>query len=348
VGLATEADELTMVSGQDLHNLSDNKILQLIDRGQVIFSRVAPEDKLRIVDVAKGAHKVVAVTGDGINDAPALKRADIGVAMGRTGTDVAKQSADIILLDDSFSTLVSAIRQGRIIFQNIRKATICAISSNGGELIVVLLSLGAQAVFHIPLAIGAVQILAIDLMAELFPIAALGWDPAEHDLMQEKPRNIRQHILSTPVILDLVRTGLIMGGLAYANYLLYLWRNGLTPGQINTHSTVYMSATALTYVTICLCQFANIFLRRVSPGTSVFSRYLWSNKHLLAAFGLSLFGILNIVYNPWFQPLFGTHGLSLVDWLYALAAAGIYLFWRQSTSIMGYKRDHLRPKAATE
>src|SRR5262249_30602743 len=146
----------------------------------------------------------------------------------------------------------------------------------------------------IPLAIGAVQILAIDLMAELFPIAALGWDPAEHDLMQDKPRDLREHILSTPVIFDLVRTGLIMGGLAYANYLLFIWRHGLSAAHFNTALPLYASATALTYVTICLCQFANIFLRRVSPGKSVFSSYLWSNWHLLAAFGISLFGILNI------------------------------------------------------
>jgi Ca2+-transporting ATPase len=332
VGLAREERALTLVLGSELHDLSDEAVGRLLERGKVIFSRVAPEDKLRIVDIAKSIGRVVAVTGDGINDAPALKRADIGVAMGRTGTDVAKDSAEIILLDDSFKTLVGAIQSGRVIFQNIRKATICAISSNGGELVAVLLSMLMQVLFHIPMAIGAVEILAIDLMAELFPIAALGWDPAEHDLMQDPPRRVRDHILSWPVIFDLVRTGLIMGGLAYANYLFFIWRHGFNLHNFNAGLPDYAAATALTYVTICLCQFANILLRRVSPGRSIFSRYLWSNWHLLAAFGFSLAGILNIVYNPWLQPFFRSGNLNLSDWLCAITAGLIYLMWRQTTS----------------
>lgn len=120
-GLASTPNELTLIAGEDLQTMSDHDVLALVMRGKTIFSRVAPEDKLRIVELTKKAGLVVAVTGDGINDAPALKRADIGVAMGKTGTDVAKQSAEIVLLDDSFHTLVNAVQSGRVIFVNIQK-----------------------------------------------------------------------------------------------------------------------------------------------------------------------------------------------------------------------------------
>ncbi|HSX34204.1 MAG TPA: cation-transporting P-type ATPase [Candidatus Saccharimonadales bacterium] len=326
--LAPEGEDIQIVLGEDLPGLSDAQILQLVLRGGVVFSRVAPEDKLRIVEISKAAGKVVAVTGDGINDAPALKRADIGVAMGRTGTDVAKEAAAIVLLDDSFSTLVGAIEQGRLTFRNITKAARCALTDNAGELFAVLISLVGQAVFDVPIAILAVQILAIDLIAELFPVTALGWDPAQNDLMHDHPRNLKDHIINARAVGEFVVYGLLSAGLAYSNFLLFFARQGLSPVGASTSTSLYAQATILTYVTIVLCQFINLLFVRTSPSESFFTRYLWSNKKLLVAFAASFVCILNIVYNPWVQPYFNARPLSVMDWLFALAAAAVYLLVR--------------------
>ena len=328
-GLAEDPNDLKLIAGEDLVHMSDHDVLALVARGQTIFSRVAPEDKLRIVELTKRSGRVVAVTGDGINDAPALKRADIGVAMGKTGTDVAKQSAEIILLDDSFKTLVNAVQSGRVIFQNIRKAALSAITSNGGELFVVLLSLAAQTAWHIPIAIGAVQILAIDLIAELFPIAAMGWDPAEGDLMNEKPRNLHDHILNRVNIWDLAWSGALMGSLGYLNYLLFFVRNGYAAQGFSKTTVAYATATTLTYLTICLCQFGSIFMRRIKPGHKLLTSYLWSNPKLFVAFGISISLMLSLIYIPFIQPYFGTAALGINDWLYALLAATIFITIRQ-------------------
>jgi len=321
-GLGAGGD-ISVVMGDELPQLTDSQVLELLLRGGAVFSRVSPEDKLRIVELAKTSHHVVAVTGDGINDAPALKRADIGVAMGRSGTDVAKQAAEIVLLDDSFATLITAIEQGRLTFRNIKKAARCALTDNMGELIVVLISLTATAIWGIPAAITAIQILAIDVIAQMFPITALGWDPAVHRLMLGAPRDPRDHIINRGTVTEFVSYGLLAAALAYGNYLLYFPRHHLSPLHLSTHTHPYLAASILTYVTIVFCQFMNLLLVR-SQGQPLFSRYLWSNKKLLAAFAISLFCILNIVYNPLIQPYFGSAGLTGWDWLMALAVAAVY------------------------
>jgi Ca2+-transporting ATPase len=324
--LAGGKGDIDIVLGEELPRLHDSQILALVERGGVVFSRVAPEDKLRIVEIAKRSGKVVAVTGDGINDAPALKRADIGVAMGKTGTDVAKEAADIVLLDDSFDTLVSAIEQGRLTFKNIKKAARCALTDNAGELIIILISLALNAWLHIPIAITAIQILAIDVIAEMFPITALGWDKASSSkLMHEQPRHLKDHILNRSSVREFVGFGLLSALLAYANFLWFFERQGLSARYIDTTSQLYMQATMLTYVTLVLCQFINLLLVRSEASEPFFSRYLWSNKKLLWAFGVSLFCIANLVYNPVIQPYVRAHALSVADWLTALLAAGIYL-----------------------
>lgn len=324
-GLVNENGDLTVVSGEDLRKLSDAQVLQLATKGGVIFSRVAPEDKLRIVELVKANGKVVAVTGDGINDAPALKRADIGVAMGKTGTDVAKESAEVVLLDDSFHTLVGAIQQGRLTFQNIKKATRCVLTDNAGELMTVLISLVGASAFHVPLAITAVQILAIDLIAELFPVTALGWDPPESELMTDPPRNLKDHIITVRSVWEFILYGLFAAGLAYGNFLLFFARHHAVAVHFDPHLALYAKATILTYLTVVLCQFTNLLIVRSDNAASFFSKYLWSNKKLLIAFGFSLLCILNIMYNPVIRPYFNAGPLAVTDWLYALLAAAIYL-----------------------
>lgn len=340
-GLAEKTEDITVVSGEELRSLDDTRVLQLVTSGGVIFSRVSPEDKLRIVDLAKSSELVVAVTGDGINDAPALKRADIGVAMGRTGTDVAKQSAEILLLDDSFNTLVRAIQQGRVIFQNIKKATLSCFTSNAAELVVNLTSLAAFAAFKVPLAMSVMQILAIDMLAELFPLAALGWDQADHQLMQEKPRSVHDHILNPRSILDLLWCGILIGGLAFANFILFFWRHGVPAGGASMNTQFYMKATAMTYLTIVLCQLLNILQRRSENG--LFTRYQFHNKPLWIAMAFSLFCVANILYNPVVAPYFGAGPLSFTDWLFALGAAGIFIFIRevQRHANTHHTRDHV-------
>lgn len=331
-GLKQDGEEIPVVTGEELRKLSDTQILQLVNEGSIIFSRVAPEDKLRIVGLVKDSGKVVAVTGDGINDAPALKRADIGVAMGKTGTDVAKQSADIVLLDDSFHTLVGAIQQGRVIFQNIKKATLSCFTSNTAELVANLCSLAAASVFHIPLALGVMEILAIDLVAELFPIAALGWDPADSEVMNETPRDPKKHIIEKRSILDLMWCGALIGGLAFANYLIFFHRAGVNPQGYEAHTMLHFKATTLTYLTIVLCQLGNIMQRRSHKG--LFTKYQLYNKEFWFAMSLSVFCVFNIIYNPWLSKYMSTGPLSAVDWLYALAAAAIFLTARELQRIL--------------
>lgn len=337
--LAPHADDIQVVTGDELQKMSDQTVLALAIQGGIIFSRVAPEDKLRIVGLVQDHGQVVAVTGDGINDAPALKRADIGVAMGQTGTDVAKQSAEIILLDDSFSTLVRTVQEGRVIFQNIKKATLCSFTGNGAELIVNLISLGFATLLHVPLALTVIQILAIDVIAELFPIAALGGDKADRDVMVEKPRNPHNHILNKRSIFDVLWCGVLIGGFAYANYYWFFVRNNVDPQTVVSGSDIHMSAMSLTYLTLMLCLLANILMQRSEKG--LFTRYQLHNKGLWIAMCLSLFSIANIIYNPWVAPYFNSAPISAIDWALATVAAAIFVAIRefQRWSKMHHSRE---------
>jgi Ca2+-transporting ATPase len=325
--LTAKPEDILVVTGEELQKLSDTKVRHLGLRGGVIFSRVAPEDKLRIVKLLQASGHVVAVTGDGINDAPALKRADIGVAMGMTGTDVAKQSAEIILLDDSFNTLVSSIQAGRVIFQNIKKAALCCFTGNAAELMVNIFSLAAATTLHIPLALTIIQILAIDLIAELFPVAALGGDKADRNVMEERPRNPKHHILNMRSVLDLLWCGTLIGGLAFLNYLWFFDRNGIDPQYLTPNTPIHFQATALTYLTLILCLLANVFQRRSQDG--LFTKYQFHNKALWLALGLSLFSIVNIIYNPWISDYFHSAPLSVTDWMTALGATAIFIAIRE-------------------
>lgn len=345
--IATQAGlskEINIVTGEELNDLADSQIMQLVEKGGAVFSRVAPEDKLRIVEIARQNNHVVAVTGDGINDAPALKRADIGVAMGKTGTDVAKDSADIILLDDSFNTLVKAIEQGRLTFKNIRKAARCALTDNAGELFTVLLGVLALAMFNIPPAISPIQILAIDVVAQILPITALGWDKPLAKLMQEQPRNLKDHIINFKAVAGFIGFGLLASILSYANFLFFFDRHHLSPVSIATNNPLYLEATTLTYLTLVLCLYVYLLFERADQHQKFFSSYLWSNKRLLLAFAASFFLICNIIYNPIVSPYFKSYSLTLTDWLTAIMFAAIYTVFRLTQR---HTRKHTR-KAVLE
>jgi Ca2+-transporting ATPase len=331
--------DITIILGDELHNLADSQILALVEHGGAVFSRVAPEDKLRIVEIVKQSGHVVAVTGDGINDAPALKRADIGVAMGRTGTDVAKDAAEIVLLDDSFDTLVKAIEQGRLTYQNIRKAARCALTDNAGELITVLLGLAAIPLFHIQPAISPIQILAIDVVAQILPITALGWDNPLANLMREKPRNLHDHIINARAVGGFIGFGALAAGLSYINYLFFFMRHHLSPAYIATSNPLYIQATTLTYLTLVLCLYVYLLFERADAHDKFFTSYLWSNKKLLIAFAASFILIGNIIYNPWVRPYFTTASLNWLDWLTAIGFAAIYMGIRL---LQRHTRKHTR------
>lgn len=330
IGFGTR-ESLKTISPSELSKLSAAQSVELIVSGKAVFARVSPIDKLHIVDTLKRAGYIVAVTGDGVNDAPALKRADIGVAMGKIGTDVAKEAAEIVLLDDSFHTLVKAIEYGRVVFQNIKKATLSCLTSNAGELVVVLISLGAVSLLGIPIAITAIQILAIDLMAELFPIAALGWDPPTEDIMDDPPREIKQHILNKRAIIDLILGGLVIGMLAYWGYIASL----LTASQSLTSPDpiFYAKATTVAYLTIALCQYGTVLSRRTARGKSLFSSYLWSNPRLLVAIGFSFISVLAIIYIPFLADYLGNAPLTLQEWWPAIISALVYLGLREFVKV---------------
>lgn len=337
-GLAKDKANITLVQGEEVVTLSDKAIVSMTTKGSVIFSRVSPEDKLRIVGLIKESGRVVAVTGDGINDAPALKRADIGVAMGKAGTDVAKQSADIVLLDDSFHTLVGAVQQGRIVYQNIKKGALSCFTSNSAELVVNLTSLAVTSLMGIPLALTVMQILAIDLIAELFPIAALGWDKADRELMSEQPRNPKLHILNKSNLMDLFMCGLLIGGLAFTNYIWFYGRHGVDASSVISGSKIHMQATALTYLTIVLCQLGNIIQRRSQHG--IFTKYQLHNKQFWFAIGVSLFCVINIIYNPLISPYFGSASLTYVDWMFAVGAATVFICIRELERLHNIKHSN--------
>ncbi|MDL2363601.1 MAG: cation-transporting P-type ATPase [Patescibacteria group bacterium] len=340
---ANLADDIHIVLGTELPDLSDAQILQMVQHGGAVFSRVAPEHKLRIVELVKQGGYVVTVTGDGINDAPALKRADIGVAMGRTGTDVAKDAAEIVLLDDSFDTLIVAIEEGRLTYHNITKAARCVLTDNAGELIVVLLSLGALSLFHIAPAIAAIQILAIDVVAQILPLTALGWDKAQGKLMHEKPRDLHDHIINRKALAGFVGFGFLAAVLSFGNYLFFFIRHQLSPQYLDLSLPLYHQATTLTYLTLVLCLYVYLFFERADAHEKFFTSYLWSNKYLLGAFGISFFLIGNIIYNPWIQPYFSTGSLGFIDWLTALLCAGLYMAFRLAQR---HTRKHTRHAVA--
>ncbi|MCK5181587.1 MAG: cation transporting ATPase C-terminal domain-containing protein, partial [Dehalococcoidia bacterium] len=255
------------------------------------------------------------------NDAPALKSAHIGVAMGSIGTDVAKEASELVLLDDSFSTLVYAIREGRTIYNNLKKTIIASLTSNGGELSIVLLGLAGAALLGWPIPILVIQILAIDLLAEILPLTALTFDPGSKDLMTSPPRRQEEHILNRNTMFEVLSLGFLMGALAFINFVVFMGRTG---AELTMTHVLYSRATTLSYATIVFCQFTNILSRRYNYD-SFFNRNFWSNKKLLWSIVISIGFTLTVIYAPFISRLLGFAPLTLSDWVSVFAAAAIFL-----------------------
>jgi Ca2+-transporting ATPase len=317
IGLMNEGNQFPeVINSERLQSMSDEEVYACFSKPALIFSRVSPNDKFRIVDLLEKNGEIVAVTGDGVNDTLSLKRADIGVAMGLNGSKVAQDAATIILLDDNFSTIVVAVKEGRTIFRNLEKTIKTNLSSNIAELFCVLAGFAGVAA-GIAMPILAVQILLIDMIGEMFPLIMLTYDLPEKKIMEMPPRDPKEKILTRENIYGILFNGTLMG---LASFLAFLAT--YLPGR--ELPQIHEQAMTVTFVSVILCQYANLLSRRSYE--PVFSRYLISNKLLLGAFCISFALTLLVVYVPDFNIYFHTYPLSISDWFYPLIASAICLF----------------------
>lgn len=337
IALSSDGSPVEVVTGKQLDEMDDEVLKELMGRSEsLIFSRVSPENKLRIVKILKSQDQIVAVTGDGVNDAPALKSAHIGVAMGGIGTDVSKEAAELILLDDSYSTMVYAIREGRTIYNNLKKTILASLTSNGAELSVVLLGLMGVAFFGWPIPILAIQILAIDLLAEILPLTALTFDPGSKDIMTSPPRSRQDHILSKEAMTEILFLGFVMGLLAFINFGWFISRTG---SLMTYENPLYGRATTISYSTIVFCQFVNVLSRRYTY-ESFFSRTFFTNKKILLSVVISIGLTMTAIYTPFINGFIGFAPMAANDWLYILGASGVFLMVHET--IKAFKRSRLK------
>ncbi|MEU0398386.1 cation-transporting P-type ATPase [Streptomyces sp. NPDC006208] len=327
----------TVVTGARLDALDDDGLdMLLAASGELLLCRVSPEHKMRVVTVLQRRGEVVAVTGDGANDAPALKHADIGVAMGASGTDVAREAAVMVLLDDSFASIAAAVRLGRSVYQNIRKFLIYLFSHNIAELVPIL----AATFAGFPLVpITAVQILAIDLGSDVLPALALGAEPPEPDVMDRPPRSRRERLFSTAVMGRIVFLGGIQALGVTAVFFWHIHASGIAYSDFTEDTTVYREAITLVQAGIVVSQFFNALAVRTDR-QSVFRIGLLSNPWLLAAgcFGISLMAAIS--YLPPLQAVFNTAPLAATDWA-VLAGFGALLLAAEETRKWWLRRRRL-------
>jgi magnesium-transporting ATPase (P-type) len=290
----------------------------------VIFARVAPEHKLRVVTALKEMGEIVAVTGDGVNDAPALKKADIGVAMGVTGTDVAREAADMILTDDNFASIVNAVEEGRAVYNNIRKFAVYVFNSNMAEAVPFIVFLFSQG--RVPLPLTIMQVLAIDLGTDMMPAIGLGAESPEAGLMQRPPRSQKEALLKSSLLTRaLLWFGLIEATASMSAYFFLNWRFGWPGVPLAAEGTqVYMMATTMTLAGVVAAQVGAVFACR-SERASIFKIGFTTNRLVLIGIAVELVLLALLVYVPFLQPIFNTAPLDGIDWLYVFAWAPVIL-----------------------
>lgn len=313
VGIFKDGDRV--VSGHELDNIDDTELSVLLPKISV-FARVTPAHKLRIVRVLKSDGHIVAMTGDGVNDAPAIKEADIGVSMGVTGTDVTKSAADVILLDDNFATLVSAVEEGRVIYSNIRKFIRYLLSCNIGEVITMFFAM----LIGLPVPLVPIQILLINLVTDGLPAIALSLEPADKDVMKKSPRGSDDSVFSNGLLTTIITRGFLIGITTLAVF-----------GILYAKSRDVFIARTGALLTLTLTQLIHVFECK-SESKSLFSVSFFNNKALLLSTLASVFFMYLVIYNPFFSQIFQTVALSGNDLLIVgiccllvPIAAGIFL-----------------------
>lgn len=308
-------DRVRVVTGDELREISDDELQDILD-GEVLFARTSSVDKLRVVAALQDKGEVVAVTGDGVNDAPALKKADIGVAMGRSGTDVAKEAADMVLLDDNFASIVAAIEEGRAVYDNIKRFTTYILTSNVPEAIpfVVFAFSGGR----IPIALGVMHILAIDLGTDLVPALALGAEPPDPGVMSRPPRPAGSHLIDRPL---LIRAYLWLGPLQAVFvmvmfFLAYRLMGVSGWADLPDVGPVYRAATAMALAAVVATQIGNLYTQRASPASRIQGE---QNKLIWWGIASEVLVILAIVYLPFLADVIGTAPFPAAGWLWLLA-----------------------------
>jgi len=326
LGIAESIDQA--ITGQEMDDFTDEEFANKIS-GYRVFARVSPEHKVRIVHALKSQGKIVSMTGDGVNDAPSLNAADIGVAMGITGTDVAKSASDMILADDNYATIVSAIEQGRNIYNNIKKSVIFLLTCNLGEVIamVVTILVGWEA----PLL--ATQLLWINLLTDSLPAVALGMDPGDPDVMKEKPRNPKESFFAGGAGLMVVLGGMLIGAITILAFWYGYFAHGYGPYDTSVPADVLEYARTMAFMAIISCQlFYSLAFRNSKK--SIFTIGVFSNKYLIGAIVLGLLLQLVVIGIPAMQNAFKLQMLDFRGWMMVIALGLVPLIFNELSKLL--------------
>lgn len=339
--LGITGSRAAVVTGATLE-ATDAAGLREMSRDVAVYARVAPEHKLRIVTALQEAGQIVSMTGDGVNDAPALKKADMGVAMGITGTDVSKEAADMILADDNFATIVAAVREGRGIFENIRKFIRFLLSSNIGEVLTMFLGVMLAGMIGLQDAAGgtlavpllATQILWINLLTDMAPALALGVDPVPLDVMHRPPRRMQDRVIDREMWISIFLIGTVMAVVTLVALDMTL------PGGLFEGSGTIEGGRTMAFTTLVFAQLFNTFNCR-SDRTSAFTR-LFTNRYLWGAITLSIALQVVVVEVPFLNEPFGTEPLEMTEWLTSVALASLVLWADELKKLVERRIDRYR------
>ena len=307
-------ERVRIVTGFELQSITDAELKEAL-KEEIIFARVAPEQKLQVVTALQEMGHVVAVTGDGVNDSPALKKADIGVAMGIAGTDVAKEAADMILTDDNFASIVHAIEEGRAVFNNIRKFAVYVFNSNMPEAVPFIIFLFSRGLIPLPLTV--MQILCIDLGTDMIPAIGLGAETPEAGIMDKPPRSLKEPLITRKLLVRaFLWYGIMESAVAMLAYYFLNWQKGWPGVALAADGTLnYRMATMMTLAGIVFCQIGVVFCARTDRA-SIFKVGFFGNRLVLIGIGVELTLLAMLSYLPFLHGIFNTAPLRLTDWAF--------------------------------